>query len=116
MADNTNLEKEVKSYIINKEHGKGIDWFRLKSLKERSIQEGTEEFHTIFKAVLSKAKQRRILCSPQPNTFYCLVDETNPHLSINGERYNIKAKEELKDYINAFLRDRWVSPVMQIGF
>lgn len=109
------LEKEVKTYIINKEHGKGVDWYKLKNLKEKSINEGTNDFQIMYEAVLSKAGELKILCSPQANTFFCLVDEIHHYPSVpDGERYNIKDIRELQNYINVFFKDRWVTPVMQL--
>ena len=59
-------------------------------------------------------KQKGILVNHQPNTFYVLVEEVNPHPTIDGQRYNFKEKEELYDYIDAFWKGCWVTPVMEL--
>ncbi len=73
-----------------------------------------KNFKELNKKILSISKRGGILVNPQPNTFYVLVEEVNPHPTIDGQRYNFKEKEELYDYIDAFWEGRWVTPVMEL--
>lgn len=117
----------VEDYVINKKtnlgNRLGIDWKKLEtlekklllgSLKGKSLLNNTKDFKRFYDKVLIRAKQEGILVNPQPNTFYVLVEEVNPHPTIKGERYNFKEKAELYDYINAFWKERWITPVMEL--
>ncbi len=64
--------------------------------------------------ILTMSKQAGILVNPQPNTFYVLIEEVSPHPTIDGQRYNFKEKAELYDYIDAFWKERGVTPVMEL--
>ena len=108
----------IEEYIITKKTSRGerigIDWEGLVGLREKLWPDNMKEFDEFYGEILTKAKQKGILVFPQPRTFYAIVEEVNPYPNIKGERHNFRDSAELYDYINAFWKGRWITPVMQL--
>lgn len=109
-----NLEKEVETYIIQKKDRRGVDWKKLMELKDKLWLNDSQKYFDTEKGVLLKAMEEGILCFPEPGTFCCYVEESNPHPCLEGQRYNFTNREELKEYVKSFFENRWVNFFMQI--